>query len=184
MRNNYANRDVVAESKVEGNLRKVYIVVILLPILAFVLSFPLGRHPISIPDLLSALAGRIFPFVHGPEGVINTVIFQVRLPRILAAMLLGAADKIIGQPSQKNFPQLMEMDPQFRNLPDVGSFDNINVEEIIKLKPDLVVASVTSPTGNKKLEEAGIPVVSVLTGRATIDGLTKEFKMMAAKDKE
>ena len=93
-------------------------------------------------------------------------------------VVLGAADKIIGQPAQENFPQLMEMDPQFKNIPDVGSFDNINVEEIIKLKPDLVVASVTSPTGNKKLEEAGIPVVSVLTGRATIDGLTKEFKMM------
>ena len=102
-------------------------------------------------------------------------------------VVLGAADKIIGQPVQENFPQLMEMDPQFKNLPDVGSFDNINVEEIIKLKPDLVVASVTSPTGNKKLEEAGIPVVSVLTGRATIDGLNKEFKMMGEvlqKEKE
>jgi len=93
-------------------------------------------------------------------------------------VVLGAADKIIGQPVQENFPQLIKMDPQFKNLPDVGSFNNINVEEIIKLKPDLVVASVTSPTGNKKLEEAGIPVVTVLTGRATIDGLTKEFKMM------
>jgi iron complex transport system substrate-binding protein len=93
-------------------------------------------------------------------------------------VVLGAADKIIAQPAQENFSQLMEMDPQFKNIPDVGSFDNINVEEIIKLKPDFVVASVTSPTGNKKLEEAGIPVVSVLTGRATIDGLNKEFKMM------
>lgn len=93
-------------------------------------------------------------------------------------VVLGAADKIIAQPSQENFPQLMKMYPQFKNKPDVGSFDNINVEEIIKLKPDLVVASVTSPTGNKKLEEAGIPVVAVLTGRATIDGLNKEFKMM------
>lgn len=101
--------------------------------------------------------------------------------------VLGAADKIIAQPRQENFPQLMKMDPQFKNTPDVGSFDNINVEEIIKLKPDIVVASVTSPTGNKKLEEAGIPVVSVLTGRATINGLQKEFKMMGEvlhKEKE
>jgi len=102
-------------------------------------------------------------------------------------VVLGAADKIIAQPTQDNFAQLIKMDPQFKNTPDVGSFDNINVEAIIKLKPDIVVASVTSPTGNKKLEEAGIPVVSVLTGRATIDGLLKEFKMMGEvlhKEKE
>lgn len=102
-------------------------------------------------------------------------------------VVLGAADKIIAQPTQDNFAQLIKMNTQFKNLPDVGSFDNINVEAIIKLKPDIVVASVTSPTGNKKLEEAGIPVVSVLTGRATIDGLLKEFKMMGEvlhKEKE
>lgn len=67
------------------------------------LSFPLGRYPISIPDLLSALAGKIFPFVQGPEGVINTVIFQVRLPRIVAAMLVGAALSIAGAAYQGMF---------------------------------------------------------------------------------
>jgi len=103
VKNNNKNRNGLAESKAEGNLRKVYIVVILLPILAFILSFPLGRYPISIPDLLSALAGKIFPFVHGPEGVINTVIFQVRLPRIVAAMLVGAALSIAGAAYQGMF---------------------------------------------------------------------------------
>ncbi|WP_104373281.1 ABC transporter substrate-binding protein [Desulfocucumis palustris] len=93
-------------------------------------------------------------------------------------VVLGAADKIVGQPSQENFPHLLKFEPQFKNIPDAGSFDNISVEEIIRLKPDVVIASVTSPKGNKKLEDAGIPVVTVLTGRATIDGLKKEFKMM------
>ncbi|WP_242966770.1 ABC transporter substrate-binding protein [Desulfosporosinus sp. FKA] len=100
-------------------------------------------------------------------------------------VVLGAADKIVGQPSQENFRQLLKFEPQFKKIPDCGSFDNISVEEIIKLKPDVVVASVTSPKGNKKLEDAGIPVVTVLTGRATIDGLHKEFKMMGeVLDKE
>jgi len=101
--NNYASRDGLVEAKAERNLRLVYIFVVLLPIAAFVFSFPLGRYPISIPDLLSALAGKVFPFVHGPEGVINTVIFQVRLPRILAAMLVGAALSIAGAAYQGMF---------------------------------------------------------------------------------
>lgn len=93
-------------------------------------------------------------------------------------VVLGAGDKIVGQPNQENFPQLLKFAPGFKNIPDAGSFDNISVEEIIKLKPDIVIASVTSPKGNQKLEDVGIPVVTVLTGRATIDGLKKEFKMM------
>lgn len=93
-------------------------------------------------------------------------------------VVLGAADKIVGQPSQDNFPELLKFVPQFKNIPDCGSFENANVEQIIKLKPDVVIASVMSPKSNKKLADAGIPVVTVLTGRATINGLEKEFKML------
>ncbi|KUO78245.1 MAG: Fe3+-siderophore ABC transporter permease [Desulfosporosinus sp. BRH_c37] len=97
------NKESLPEATAEVNLLKVYLVVVLLPIFAFILSFPLGRYPISIPDLLSALMGKIFPFVHGPEGVINTVIFQVRLPRIIAAMLVGSALSIAGAAYQGMF---------------------------------------------------------------------------------
>lgn len=103
MRIDYANKNVLSELKAERHLRKIYTVVILLPIIAFVLSFPLGRYPIPISDLFSALAGRIFPFARGPEGVVNTVIFQVRLPRIVAAMLVGAALSIAGAAYQGMF---------------------------------------------------------------------------------
>lgn len=103
VRINCKNRDVVTESKTGRNLHKANLLIVLLPILAFVLSFPLGRYPISLPDLLSALAGKIFPFVHSPEGVINTVIFQVRLPRITAAMLVGAALSAAGSAYQGMF---------------------------------------------------------------------------------
>ncbi|MDQ7094558.1 iron ABC transporter permease [Desulfosporosinus sp. PR] len=96
-------QDVLTESGTEGNLRKVYIVAVLLPILAFLFSFPLGRFPIPVPVLLTALAGKVFPFVHGPQGVINTVIFEVRLPRIIAAMLVGAALSMAGVAYQGMF---------------------------------------------------------------------------------
>lgn len=92
--------------------------------------------------------------------------------------ILGAGDKIVAQPPMQRFPQLVKMLPGFADVPDVGSFDEVNVEEILKLEPDVVIASVSSEKGNKKIEEAGIPVVTVLTGRADIEGLKKEFKMM------
>jgi iron complex transport system substrate-binding protein len=91
---------------------------------------------------------------------------------------LGAGDRIIGQPSMGSFPTLEKMFPGFNSSPDVGSFDDVNVEAILKLKPDLVIASVTSPKGNQKISNMGIPVVTVYTGKATIQGLYNEFQMM------
>ncbi|WP_338817831.1 hypothetical protein MTCOM_14080 [Moorella thermoacetica] len=93
-------------------------------------------------------------------------------------VVLGAGDKIVAQPSMKRFPQLVKMMPHFKDLPDPGTFDNVNIEAILKLKPDLVVASVTSTKGNQKIEEAGIPVINVSTGVADIEALKKEFRMM------
>ncbi|OPY77114.1 MAG: vitamin B12-transporter protein BtuF [Syntrophorhabdus sp. PtaU1.Bin153] len=93
--------------------------------------------------------------------------------------VLGCADKIIAQPSMKSFPQLLKMYPRFNNIPNAGSFDTVDVEHIMALKPDIVVASVTSLQGNKKIESLGIPVVTVSTGRANIDRLLREFKMMS-----
>jgi len=93
--------------------------------------------------------------------------------------VLGCADKIIAQPSMKSFPQLLKMYPRLNNIPNAGSFDTVDVEHIMALKPDIVVASVTSLQGNKKIESLGIPVVTVSTGRANIDRLLREFKMMS-----
>lgn len=90
--------------------------------------------------------------------------------------VLGAGDKIVAQPSMQRFPQLVKMMPRFKDLPDPGSFDNVNIEAILKLNPDLVVASVTSTKGNQKIEEAGIPVITVSTGVADIDALKKSSR--------
>jgi iron complex transport system substrate-binding protein len=92
--------------------------------------------------------------------------------------VLGGADTIIAQPSTQRFPQLLKMYPRFTATPDAGSFDTVNIEHIIALKPDLVIAGITSLRGNKKIEDAGIPVVTVAIGRADIDGLLKEFSVM------
>ncbi len=92
--------------------------------------------------------------------------------------LLGGADRIIAQPSVERFQQYTEIYKNLSKVPDAGSFNDINIEYIMMLKPDIVIASITSIQGNERIKKMGIPVVTVGTGRTTIDLLLKEFIMM------
>lgn len=74
-----------------------------LPLLAFLFSFPLGRYSISPGQLLTLLAAKIFPIDHTWPETLETVVFQVRLPRMLVAMLAGAALSTAGAAYQGMF---------------------------------------------------------------------------------
>lgn len=93
-------------------------------------------------------------------------------------IVLNGKDKIAAQPDMKKFPQIIKMIPKYSDSPQVGTFDNVNIEELLKIKPDVVIAGASAQKGNKKIEEAGIPVVTVLTGSGDINSLKKEFKMI------
>jgi len=93
-------------------------------------------------------------------------------------MVLGGSDLIVAQPAKCVMPQLRVMQPRFGNVIDAGSFDEVNVEEILTLRPDLVIASVTSVKGNARIRESGIPVVTVMTGRGNMSLMKREFAMM------
>jgi iron complex transport system permease protein len=62
----------------------------------FIFSFVLGRYPISPGDVLKVLASHIVPAYHFNTGIINTIVIQIRLPRILAAMVVGASLALSG----------------------------------------------------------------------------------------
>ncbi|BAE82926.1 ABC transporter substrate-binding protein [Desulfitobacterium hafniense] len=89
--------------------------------------------------------------------------------------VLGFADAIVAQPTMKSFPQLKKMFPQYETVIDPGSFNEVNIEEIIKADPDMVFVGVSSPEGNKKIEEAGFPTYTMWIGWAAIDTLKQEF---------
>lgn len=77
---------------------------LLVLVLIFILSFALGRYPVSPLELVSVLAERFFSGI--PvfwEDTVETVVFQVRLPRILAAILVGAALSTAGAAYQGMF---------------------------------------------------------------------------------
>jgi iron complex transport system permease protein len=81
-----------------GKLNAVPAALILTVILVvlFVFSFVLGRYPISPMDVLKILSSHLLHIGQVTLGIIDTVVMQIRLPRILAAMVVGASLALAG----------------------------------------------------------------------------------------
>lgn len=75
--------------KIERN-SMIYILVLAL-IAALLISFTLGRYAIALPQLTEILIGKLFGFAPTWPETLETVLFRVRIPRIIAAMLVGSA---------------------------------------------------------------------------------------------
>ncbi|QQY79956.1 iron complex transport system permease protein [Keratinibaculum paraultunense] len=80
----------------------IYIFIILL-IISFFISFGIGRYPVSIDQLLKVLSSKIFPIEKNWPDTIDTIVFQVRLPRIIGAILVGASLSLSGAVYQGMF---------------------------------------------------------------------------------
>lgn len=80
---------------------------LLLPAAAFLFSFAVGRYRIGIPDLLRTL----FYHFADPAKITNpnmeTTIFNIRLPRILAVLLVGGGLSMSGAAYQGMFKNPM-----------------------------------------------------------------------------
>lgn len=74
-----------------------------LPLLVFLFSFPLGRYSIPLGQLLNIMAAKVLPITPTWPSTMETVVFHVRLPRMLAAMLVGAALATAGAAYQGMF---------------------------------------------------------------------------------
>jgi len=85
------------------NRRLVVALLIALPLgLAFVSLF-LGRYPISPGTMVRVLASRIVPMTPDWPETVETVIFNIRVPRVLLAMLVGASLAVSGAAFQGMF---------------------------------------------------------------------------------
>lgn len=71
---------------------------------ALLLAFAVGRYPVAPADLLRALAASLgAPGVEPVDDTTRTVLFAVRGPRVLAAVLVGAALAAAGSAFQALF---------------------------------------------------------------------------------
>jgi iron complex transport system permease protein len=72
-------------------------------ILLFIVSFALGRYPVSPLDVVRVLVSQVISIDHTWPSTIDTVVMEIRLPRILAAVLIGASLALAGTSFQGLF---------------------------------------------------------------------------------
>jgi cobalamin transport system substrate-binding protein len=114
----------------------------------FILALPVAARCETFKDAL----GRDVVIPERPKRIIP---LAPSLTEIL--YFLGLGDRVVGVTNHCDYP------PEVRVKPKVGSYVNLNVEQIVSLRPDLVVGTVD---GNEQmvvelLEQAGIPVYVV-----------------------
>lgn len=73
------------------------------PIILFFVSFAVGRYPLEAEELIAAVFYRIFDPSRIVDGRMATVLFNIRLPRVLAVMLVGAGLSVSGAAYQGLF---------------------------------------------------------------------------------
>ncbi len=92
------------KSKLNGNNRKwlVNVILITLPVILFFVSFMIGRYPLSPIEVLTAIFAKFLPFIQASPTA-TTIVWEIRLPRIMAALLVGAALSVAGAAFQGTF---------------------------------------------------------------------------------
>jgi len=66
-------------------------------------AFLLGRYPVSLSDLASVVWSRLSGTASGTSATVETIVLQVRGPRVVAAVLVGAALSVAGAAFQGLF---------------------------------------------------------------------------------
>ncbi len=72
-------------------------------IFLFFISFLIGRYPVSLNEVIMVLASKLSLINSTVSPTLNTIIFDIRLPRIVAAMMIGASLSIAGASFQGLF---------------------------------------------------------------------------------
>lgn len=88
-------KEKIREKVTSHEVSAVFLMVVALIILFF-LSFLFGRYPLSLNEVVLAVASKLGLVSFTLPPAVDTIIFQIRFPRIVAAMMIGAALSIAG----------------------------------------------------------------------------------------
>ncbi|WP_353854593.1 ABC transporter substrate-binding protein [Bacillus sp. Bos-x628] len=107
-----------------------------------------GAFPVSIQDA----TGKTVEIKEQPKRIVSLIPSNTEI-----AYALGLGDKIVGRSDFDNYPKEVE------KVEKIGGME-FNVEKVISLKPDLVLAhasQMSSKEGFKQLKDAGVQVLTV-----------------------
>ncbi len=119
----------------------------------------------------TSVADTVYPF-NFTDSYGNVVTLEAEPERIVSVapnmteMLfeLGVGDKVVGRTDYCDYPE------EALNVDSVGAIDKPDLEKIISLEPDVVIATTFTEEGISKLKAAGIPVI-VLHEEGTVNGV-------------
>ncbi len=74
-----------------------------LPLAMLLLSFMVGRYPIPLRTVAKILLAQIFPIEHDWPHTVEAVVLQIRMPRIIGALLVGSGLAVSGASFQGIF---------------------------------------------------------------------------------
>ncbi|KAF5056738.1 iron ABC transporter permease [Acetobacterium wieringae] len=83
------------------------LLLVLLALALFVASFIIGRYAITMKTVIDIILAQFFDIPQYWDATLNTVILQVRLPRIMLAMMVGGALSVAGASYQTLFKNPM-----------------------------------------------------------------------------
>ncbi|MHC5374364.1 FecCD family ABC transporter permease [Enterococcus sp. LJL120] len=95
------------QSALEKRKKTVLLLLSGLFLFTFILSFFLGKYPISFPDFFKAVAAQFIDIPQTWDPQINTILFNIRFPRIIMAVVIGAGISVAGATYQALFQNPM-----------------------------------------------------------------------------
>lgn len=80
----------------------IYALLIALPVFLFFISFMMGRYPVSPVDVIKTILSPFIPSL-AVSPQVTSIVFNIRLPRIIAALVVGASLAVAGASFQGIF---------------------------------------------------------------------------------
>ena len=74
---------------IDKKVRIKFLFLVAFLVLAFIFSFSIGRYPIKFLDVIKVITDRFF-YEIVDNSPASTVIWNIRIPRVLCAILVGA----------------------------------------------------------------------------------------------
>ncbi|MEC0182846.1 ABC transporter substrate-binding protein [Paenibacillus peoriae] len=88
--------------------------------------------------------------------------------------LLGHEDLVASMADTSRYIWLRRIYPNLATVPDFGSFNDVNVEELMKANPDIIFSAENASAANKKMQSLGLPLY--------VDGVTSKGDPYEGRD--
>ena len=99
--------EIITAQRKSSYTRFKFLLLVLLPVFAFLFSVTLGRYSITFQQVFEILIAKALGRETEYSHIMDTIIFQVRIPRIITAMLVGSALSVSGAVYQGMFKNPM-----------------------------------------------------------------------------